>query len=282
MLEYDQPTLDRLHRVELSILKDLDETCRRHDIPFFLVYGSALGAVRHKGFIPWDDDVDVAMMREDFERFSEIMDQELGGRYELLTPERNERYTGLVTHFQLRGTRFVPYDTRELTCTLGIPVDIFVFDNVADDPKARRKQIKYAWFWGHMLYLYGIAHPEIPLTGFRKKLSQFICVMIHGVLRLFHISPRYLFRKYKSFAQKYKGQKTECVTFFEVTGAENCVIRRDDIFPLQTVEFEGMELKAPRKNHEYLTQLYGDYMQIPPVEKRKNHFPYILEFGSEE
>ncbi len=222
------------------------------------------------------------MMREDFERFSEIMDQELGGRYELLTPERNERYTGLVTHFQLRGTRFVPYDTRELTCTLGIPVDIFVFDNVADAPKARRKQIKYAWFWGHMLYLYGIAHPEIPLTGFRKKLSQFVCVMIHGVLRLFHISPRYLFRKYKSFAQKYKGEKTECVTLFEVTGAEKCVIRRDDIFPLQTVEFEGMELKAPRRNHEYLTQLYGDYMQIPPVEKRKNHFPYILEFGSEE
>ena len=102
---YEPEILDKLHSVHLQILRDFIQVCKKYNLNYFVVYGTAIGAVRHSGFIPWDDDVDVAMLREDYEKFIKVFSKELGGQYNLLTPERDGRYGCTVTHLQRKGTK---------------------------------------------------------------------------------------------------------------------------------------------------------------------------------
>ena len=103
---YDEEILERLHGVQLQILGDLDRVCRKYGIKYFALYGTAIGAVRHGGFIPWDDDIDVGMLREDYDKFIDIFNKELDGDYELITPYKDSDYTCTVTHLQKKGTKF--------------------------------------------------------------------------------------------------------------------------------------------------------------------------------
>lgn len=100
---YDQETLHKVQNVQKEILKDVLKICEENGIDVFAVFGTALGIVRHQGFIPWDDDIDVAMFREDFVRFKEVAQRELGQKYEFLTPEINNNYATTVTHFQKKA-----------------------------------------------------------------------------------------------------------------------------------------------------------------------------------
>lgn len=139
MKQYDPETLGRLHRFTVNMLQDFIKVCEKYEIPYFSVYGTALGAIRHKGFIPWDDDLDVAMMREDYERFLSVMPQELGDKYAILNTGVNKEYTCSVIHFGRKGTIFVPEHTRHMKCEQNICFDIFVYDDVPDDPKKTKK-----------------------------------------------------------------------------------------------------------------------------------------------
>ena len=89
---YDDAVLEKLHRVQLEILSDFIGVCKKYNLTYFVVYGTAIGAVRHSGFIPWDDDIDVGMLREDYNKFFEVFQDELGEKYNLLTPEIDGRY----------------------------------------------------------------------------------------------------------------------------------------------------------------------------------------------
>ena len=105
--QYDPIVLKKLQGVQTQMLKDVLDVCEKQDLPCFLIYGTAIGAVRHHGFIPWDDDIDVGMLRKDYERLMEIFDKELGEHYELLTPEIDSRYACTVTHVQRKNTVFI-------------------------------------------------------------------------------------------------------------------------------------------------------------------------------
>ena len=145
---YEPEVLKRLQQTELEILKDFASVCDKYKLPYFVVYGTAIGAVRHHGFIPWDDDTDVAMLRKDYDRFLEVVDQELGDKYKILTPEIDKNYAGSVTHLQRKGTKFVPEFSKDLKCDMCIDLDIFPLDHVAMDPKKAKIQELKALFWG--------------------------------------------------------------------------------------------------------------------------------------
>lgn len=102
---YEPEVLEKLHKIQLEILEDFIYVCEKYNLTCFGVYGTAIGAVRHQGFIPWDDDIDVGMLREDYNRFFEVFEKELGEKYTLLTPEIDNRYACTVTHIQRKGTR---------------------------------------------------------------------------------------------------------------------------------------------------------------------------------
>ena len=279
---YNPEVLEKLHRVQISIISDFVKVCDKYDLKYFAVYGTALGAIRHKGFIPWDDDVDVAMLREDYDRFCSVFHKELGTKYNLLTPELDKRYTCTVTHMQRKGTKFVSQVTKGMKCEQCIDLDIFPLDYVADNMREQKKQARQTNIWGKLLFLRGTAVPVIPISGLKGNILGIICMVIHAVLKLLRISPKYIYKKFKYAATRYNDKKGEYVTSFEYSGGLKDKVRAVDLFPLEKVKFEEIEIYIPNNNHEFLAKVYGDYMQLPPENERVNHMPLIIQFEGEE
>lgn len=281
--EYKPEVLDKLHKVQLQILEDFIRVCEKYELTYFAVYGTAIGAVRHGGFIPWDDDIDVGMLRKDYDRFFEVFEKELGDKYNLLTPEIDGRYACTVTHIQRKGTKFVSEMSRDLKCEQCIFMDIFPFDYVAKGKKEQLRQGRKANFWGKMLFLSGTAYPLIPYDGIKGKAAEIICKFVHYLLKWCGVTPKWLYKNYVKTARQYNDsdKRSEYVTSFEYVGCLKDKIKEAELFPMKKVPFEKLTLNIPANNHEFLTKVYGDYMQLPPIDKRVNHMPLVIDFGEE-
>ena len=279
---YDKEVLDKLHNVHLEIIRDFQNVCEKHNLTAFALYGTAIGAVRHKGFIPWDDDIDMGMFREEYEKFLQIARTELKDKYQILTPEIDKNYACSVTHLQHKGTRFVPLFSKDLKCDMCIDLDIFVFDRIAPTKRLQKKQERYTEFYRKLLFLAGTPYPVIPLEGIAGTVAGAVCFVIHYILKLFHISPKWIYRKYKKHATMYDSTNMEYVTDFECDHAMKYKILKNDMFPMKTVAFENINVKVPQNINVMLSEMYGDYMKMPPKEQRINHAPYIIQFEGEE
>lgn len=280
--EYDPATLRKLQMTQLEILKDFIALCRKYDLDYFMLGGSGIGTIRHQGFIPWDDDVDVAMPRRHYEVLLKAVEEEMGDRYEILTPLKDERYACNVTHMQKKGTRFVPENSRNLKCELGISIDIFPLDHVPEDRNKRRSQLKRVWFLSKLLYLCGTPEPLIPLEGVKKTAASWICRMTHYGLKLLRVSPKRIYERLEKEETRYNHERCRYLCPLEVTMADHAYISKQEMYPLQRMRFEGVEVLMPNQYDTYLKRLFGDYMTLPPQEKRVNHCPYMLDFGKED
>lgn len=278
---YAPDVLEKLHNVHIEMLNDFKAVCEKHSLPYFALFGTAIGAVRHKGFIPWDDDIDVGMLRADFDRFLEIADTELGEKYFILSPYTDKRCASSVVKLMLRDTKFVSALTPNAKCPQCIFMDIFPFDNVAPDEKARQRQLKVTTFLDRLLYLCGTPYPIIPLKGFVGEAAAAICFLTHYALKILHISPRFVFRQFEKQCEKYNGMETEYITGFGQPTALRKMFKKKDMFPLTEVPFENTTIHLLGNNDEELRKVYGDYMQIPPPEKQINHAPIELVFPKE-
>lgn len=279
--EYEPEVLKRLQRVQTEILAEFIRICEKYDLEYIMLGGTGIGVVRHQGFIPWDDDIDVAMPRKDYDRFLKVVDGECGDRYRILTPLKDRRYACNVTHFQKKGTRFVPWHARNMKCELCIDIDIFPLDNVPADRKLRNRQLRRTWFLNKLIFLCGCGEPIIPLTGWKKQLAAVICRCAHFGLKLFHVSPRFLYKLLVREETRYDKEDTEYMNAFEVTMSDKAYISRKELYPLRKMPFENLMVSMPNKYDTYLKRLFGDYMTLPPEDKRVNHCPVVLEFGEE-
>ncbi|MCP1101375.1 lipopolysaccharide cholinephosphotransferase [Aequitasia blattaphilus] len=280
--EYDKEILDKLHKTQIEILNEFKRICKKHDLNYFIAYGSAIGAVRHRGFIPWDDDIDVAMPRKDYMKFMSLAKKELADKYFLMTPEIDKRYACTVTHLEMKGTIFVSEMNQDLKCEQGIFMDIFPLDFVAENKVKEKWQGLSTNFWGRLLFLSGTAYPIVPVKGVFGLVLRYLCVIIHYMLKLFHISPAWIYKRFqKSSMSSYRKGGTY-VTSFEYAGAIKDKVKYKDLFPLKEVKFEDTTVNIPSNNHEFLTKVYGDYLKMPPVHKRVNHMPIIIGFEGEE
>ena len=279
--QYDPEVLKKLQKVQTEILEDFIEVCKKYKLDYFLLGGSGIGAIRHHGFIPWDDDIDVAMTREHYDIFMSVIDKEMGDKYKILTPLTDNRYACNVTHLQKKGTKFIPELSKKLKCDLCIDIDIFPMDKMPDDSKLRKKQLNRTWFWSKLLYLRGNGGPNIPLSGWKKIVSAILCQVIHFFLVIFRISPKWIYQQLLKEQKKYYHLDTKYMCPFEVTMAKTAYISKEEMYPLIDVPFEDITVKMPHDYDIYLTRLFGNYMQMPPEDKRINHCPYILDFGDE-
>lgn len=280
--QYEPEVLKKLQQTQLGILKDFISLCEKYDLTYIMLGGTGIGVVRHQGFIPWDDDIDVAMPRKDYDVFLAMLEKEMGDKYHIQTPLTDPDYCCNVTHMQKKGTRFVPYVSRNMGCDLCISIDIFPMDNMPDDEKARRAQLKKTWILNKLIFLCGTGEPIIPLTGVKKKAAAVICRMIHMILKVLHVKPAFLYKMLVKEATRYNDQPSEYINAFEVTMSHKAYISRTELYPLRKMKYEGIEVTMPNKYDRYLRRLFGDYMTMPPEEKRVNHCPYILDFGEEE
>lgn len=282
MKEYDEKTLKRVQGIELEILKDFMTLCDAHHLNYFGIAGTGIGAIRHKGFIPWDDDIDIALPRQDYERFLELAQKHLSHKYTVLNCETNENYPLMTTRLMKNGTVFREEALKKIDCPLGIFLDIYPFDNTSDDPKQLKKQMRQAWFYSKLLILRSIPFPVLGFKGLKAKLVHAACACIHGGMVVFRISKRKLYNKCKAVSTRFNHIETSRMDFLCDTTPYMNIYEKKDIFPLKKMAFEDVMLNFPNNMHDNLTNMYGDYMQLPPVEKRKNHYPYQLEFGSDD
>lgn len=276
---YDPEVLAHLHTVHIEMLNDFKAVCAKYDLPYFALFGTAIGAVRHNGFIPWDDDIDVGMLRTDFEKFLQIADKELGDKYFIMSPRTDKHCTSSVVKVMKRGTKFISAMSKNAKHEQCIFMDIFPFDNVAPTEKEQQRQLKVTTFLDRLLYLCGTPYPIIPLKGIVGELAAAVCFAVHYGLKILHISPRWIFKLFENASQKYNNIETEYITGFGQPTALKKMFRKVDMLPLDEVPFENTTIHLLHNNDEELRKVYGDYMQIPPPEKQINHAPEILDFG---
>lgn len=281
MKKYTKKELNAIHEIEKETLVDFAKVCQKYNLSYFLLAGAALGAVRHQGPIPWDDDIDLGMLRKDYEKFLQVCQHELGDKYIFNNYRTEKNYPLLVTGMNKKGTKFVRENFKKLQCTFGIGIDIFPFDNVPQDAAKRRKQIRQAWFWNKLYIVRNIRKPQVPGKGIVKIMILLVCDVAHGIMSFFHVPRKCIIDRYLKAARRYGNENTGLVASFAETYPEKTKIYLSDLFPLKKVPYMDIEVFIPSNYDKMLTDEYGDYMMIPPVEKRKSNRPYILQLSEE-
>ena len=281
MKEYDNVTLKKIQTLELEILKDVIGVCEEFGLTYFAFAGTAIGAIRHKGFIPWDDDIDVGMPRKDYEKLLRIFNEKYSDKYIVGNPKYLKNHAGMMSEIMIKGTKFIQEACVDNGCEMGIHIDVFPFDNIPDDEKKRKKQAEEIWFWSHLLLLRHVTCPHLPTTWNDKKRKKYIfaCKTVHFVLSVLRISPGWIYNRSKKACCRYNNIETERMGFCFMTNPYNDWITKSKAFPVVEADFEDIKIKLPGDIDEYLRRIYGDYMQLPPPERRRNHFPYCLDFG---
>lgn len=284
-LSYDPAVLHRLHTVELSILNDVDALCKTNGIAWFALGGCCIGAFRHGGFVPWDDDIDICMLRADYNKFLKVAasDPAFSEKYRLVIPGKEPNYPCMFAKVSLNGTKNMTAELLEAGCeNIGIHMDIFPFDYTPEDDAARQKQEKKAWLYSKLSYIYHLKKPHIPFSGAAGKLFRFACRILHALMHLFRICPARFAEKYHAVCTAHNGTPTDVITDFTYIRPEDATMRVSEVFPVLRVPFEDTEICVPQAYDKIMRQYYGDWMQMPPEDKRKNHPPAVLEFSADQ
>lgn len=277
--QYEPETLKKVQAMQLDILKDIIRVCELHDIRYFVAYGTLLGTVRHQGPIPWDDDIDICMAREDYEKFASVADKELDSRYELVSMARNLDYPMSLPKVQKKGTRFIDRTFIDAKFKIGVFVDIFVYDYVSDDAAEARKQAKKCNLLDKLMILQISKFPNQGRDGLLAKVLTVVYLAGHYVLQL--VPRKWLFNAYVKESQKFRGNPTNTMICLDELLGDRTKATVDELFPTVPLSYSGVTVQAPREYDRLLTRQFGDYMQLPPVEARVNHCPDILELGEE-
>jgi len=272
--EYVDKLLKHLQILELMILKDFIKICEENNLNYYMYAGSLLGAVRHNGFIPWDDDLDVIMFRDDFEKFKKIFITSKNDKYELLCNETHEDYFHLLAKLMIKNTKFEEHWVSQVDFHIGINMDIFVLDDLAEGNFKRNYQLKKSFLYNKLLIMSKLKLDDLPPA---TKLATHTG---HYILNLFRIKPSTLNRRCLNFLRKYRNPDAEYVFDISSTAEEYPqIFRRDDFKDIKKIKFEDIEVNIPSGYDNILTSLYGDYMQLPPEEDRYNHITETLDFG---
>ncbi len=244
---------------QVAILDTIGEICRRHDIAYWLDGGSILGAVRHGGFIPWDDDIDLGMTVEGLKRFCEIAPAELPDNLFLQTRESDPESKEPIVKVRYLNSLYIEAgDLFSSDYEKGIFVDIFPFEPAPDMNRRLFRRMMRG-----INKSYAILHAR-HYYSFR------------AVAEFFWFGAQYcLFSAMLRLCRLCFDMRNHLTNIPENSGP-GIMHHRDTVFPLGTISFEGKEYPAPANPHQYLVDLYGaDYMQLPPPEKRLIHALYI-------
>lgn len=276
-------TFDRLRRIVLSMAFDIIDFCEEHDIDCMLVGGSCLGAVRHEGMIPWDDDMDLAMSRRDFDRFCKLFPESpLAQKYELTVPGETVGHVILLSQVRAKGTTFRGKDDFSENC--GIPVDIFVIENTPDNPVLRNMQSFASMVLGFLQSARKFAkYPERyrSLAGDDSDLRKAVETKIR-IGRLARMLPLEWWTN--AAIDMYSRSKNDSSTNVTIPSGMRHFTgelqERAVFFPPATLRFEGRDVKVPHDPDAYLRCIYGeDYMTPPSEENREVHVALELDFG---
>lgn len=254
-----QITIDELKKIQLAMLKDIDFFCKSNNITYFLSYGTLLGAIRHKGYIPWDDDIDICMPRPDYERFINLYENKQKN-YHVKEFRKTKGY-GLpfakVSNENTIMNEFLYYSD-----VFGVYVDVFPIDGYGE-----KKQITQSQWLSKFL------NAKKAVLGRNRSLIKNIVIAM-GKLFLSPFSVQYILKKMHSIATKYSYTDCSQTDVFCSSTVEREIVPRTVFDKIIEADFEDCKFKIPANYDIYLKALYGDYMTPPPIENRISHHAY--------
>ena len=273
MKTYSEAELAAIHSIQLSILSEIIRVCKELSIIYVALFGTSLGAERHKGFIPWDDDIDIGMPRKDYELFLRMAPKYLRKGFHLSHFYSEKSATTYFIKIKKDGTSFIEKGEKKLNIHHGIFVDIFPIDKVPSDRRIIKKY-KFRIKILNQLFSSKIFWTAPFYKGVKVKyiLSNFVRVLLH--LCLLPVKRSFLFNILDREIKKYSKIENGCDTTISMK-----VFNEDILFPTKTSSFEGMMINVPNKNDEYLTLQYGNYQELPPLNLRHGHKPQHLDIG---
>ena len=256
-----QMSTEDIKRVANEILLKIKEVCDTHDIKYYLAYGTVLGAVRHKGFIPWDDDIDIYMTRDEFAKFRIVMNKD-NSPYKLLCLEDCESYSHPLPKVIDSRTVLHELNKRE-TMTLGVYVDLFILDVIPNDNMERENFFK------------GIERRKLIWDFLNSKTWVPEAKLYKNLIRLAFcwtalMNPRKAALRLYNYCSRYKDSIDVEIMgnlCHNVYGYNREVVKSEWLENKSIELFEEVEYPCP-KSDDYLKQIYGNYMELPPVEKR--------------
>ncbi len=262
MLANDALTIEEMHNVTLDILKKIIWISNQIGINYYVAYGTLIGAVRHHGFVPWDDDLDIIIPRDDYNKFVDycILNKEKIFPFEILYDYKSTAYPYPIA--RLSDTRFeaVFLNTKPYRC--GAFVDIYPYDNAGTGNIEELNQLlKKKVFFKHLLLYNTQEHFEAKSQNPIKIITKLLAYILGKA-----IPKTVLIKKLESFGKIYGKESTHVA----------CMVWNSTITPVkkwhfegyEELEFEGITVKVPRGYHDVLEASYGDYMKLPPPEQR--------------
>lgn len=258
-MNYIKLTSSQIKGIEFNILKDFATFCDKHKIPYFLAYGTLLGAVRHKGFIPWDDDIDVVMLRSDYNRFSELMNKEsISSHLEWRSIENGKWYEPFGKLFDIRTTAYKNENKG------GLWIDVFPLDYY--DEKVLKKNL--------LLRKIHIAKTTTHFSLNKKGMAKLFLKVLFYRKNLFDLSKNIL-------SKALSVEKNDRISNMVWASDDRDVFDISLFENISEVSFEGDKFKTVAEWDKYLKQIYGNYMELPPENQRQSHSLDAYWIGTE-
>jgi lipopolysaccharide cholinephosphotransferase len=257
--------LRKLQMAELDMLIAVDRLCSRHHLTYYLIGGSALGAARHHGFIPWDGDVDVGMPREDFERFLQICSGELPAGLFAQTRDTDPVFFRHFAKVRNENTTFVLHDDQRLKHSHGVFIDIFPMDGAPSSPILQRVQSAVIWL--------SVA------SGTLRYVTRYSDHFFKRLVALASLCIPYDFW----FVLGERALRWKKLETARLWGPICAGYYRRELAPREhwgtpeRVEFEGYKLPVPRQLDAYLKHKYGDYLKLPPIDQRVEQIVPLMD-----
>lgn len=281
--EYDPDVLQKVHEKEKELFRDFIYICNKYDIDYFVISGTAIGVMRHGGFIPWDDDIDVAMLRKDYQKFVKAAEKEFSttfkGKYEMMGPEFQKKFYNLQPAMNMLGTKFINETAWAGGFEPGFFMDIFIYENIPEDEAEAEKIVRKCRLC-EILYIIRNVHfmKLIPTHPLSERPKLFIYGILGGLLRLIPHSDDMIYKHYIKTVKPYY-KKTKRYSAVVDPGALIMDVWEKDIYPLVEKDFEDLKVKMVHEYKEQLIRHMGDYSIMPPENKRTNHCPRVIDFG---
>ena len=264
-----QNVIKQVWETQMEILDVIDKVCSANGLRYCLAYGTLLGAVRHGGFIPWDDDIDLMMPREDYEKLLQIWQDQAPEGYLLQNKRRDPDFTQNFTKIRKDHTTFLQEDwERTRAYHKGIFVDIFPGDRVA--PQGIQRRIQFCFDRLNLLYSRGFPAKTDGLDGMVQRLLLRIPEKYHSPLQ----------QKAERLAGHWNQNSGRPLYFPSTLGAASIYYPADTFENLEWIPFQGKSYPAPGNRNQILKLEYGDYMRLPPPEERVwKHHPLVVDFA---
>lgn len=261
--------------LQIKMLESVNQFCKENDIEYFLIGGTALGAARHQGFIPWDDDIDIGMTRTNYDRFKLVAKKNICDNSFVQTTDTDKYSPYPYIKVRMNGTRFVEWAVRKSKMHQGIYIDIFPYDKVPVDESLRKKQFNSVQFYSKFFARKKIPNMSRPNTNYFEVFKEVLRNTLRVPLSLIpdRIILNVLEKKMREY--EFSDSNTYACLLFPEYMVES--MTHNTLYPLKKAVFENALYPVPNDLHEYLTTHYGDYMELPPEIDRVGHSPYLVE-----